>query len=141
MALIVEVTGKSYYFGWIPTYKNNEDGNTWQWGGDLAFPLKLIHAKTIRFVRNLRLMLTRFALIKHMILHAINMIMLKAVAGICQIKDLRMKKRSYGEVCGGNHNYFEMNMDVTFGKDNRGFGVSFRTGNHGFNGYEIFIDP
>ncbi|MGI6735286.1 MAG: family 43 glycosylhydrolase [Bacilli bacterium] len=130
-------------FGWIPTYKNNEDGNTWQWGGDLAFPLKLIPRKDHSLRAELAIDVNKIRADQTYDFARDKYDYVKGSGWYMSNKGFAYEEHaSYGEVwLGGNHNYFEMNMDVTFGKDNRGFGVSFRTGNHGFNGYEIFIDP
>jgi len=134
---------KQLTFGWVPTYKNNEDGNRWQWGGDLAFPLELsarkdgslkaalaidtqlIHAeKTYTFTPD------AYDLVKGTGWHSFN-------NGFAY-----KEANAYGEILlDGNFPYFDFKTDVTIGSDNRGVGVSFRTGNLGFNGYEVYIDP
>lgn len=130
-------------FGWIPTYKNNEDFNTWEWGGDLALPLKLqqrddhslksslaIDVENIRGDRKYQSGTGTFDYVKG--------------EGWYKSKEgfVYKENSAYGEVwLEGDFPYFELSADVTIGKDNRGIGVSFRTGNHGYNGYEIFIDP
>ncbi len=130
-------------FGWVPTYRNNEDNGRWQWGGDLALPVTLeqrkdgslktrlnINDELIRENQTYEFTKNNYDYVKGDGWHSFE-------SGFAYKEGV-----PYGEIwLTGEHKYFDFTADVTLGRDNTGVGVSFRTGNRGFNGYEIFIDP
>ena len=145
--------GRRIMIGWIPTYVNSTDGNPYQWGGHMAFPKELYQTKDGQL--RTRLAVTDNLLRKELLytFPATNSTAANFIEGEADYvrgdgfttegRTLRYSKNhDYGELWfQGEYINFDLEMDISLGKDSAGFGVVLKTGNEKFNGYEVFLDP
>jgi beta-fructofuranosidase len=130
-------------FGWIPTKNGNTDNGGIQWGGVHALPRVLYSGANGELFTKLDI---ENSLIRDSKLYESASGRYSYVRGNGWNTDGKGffydSNSSYGELwLEADSKSFDMEMDISVGADNTGAGVVFKTGNSGFNGYEIFIDP